>query len=207
MEAIQVIAPLIGVVLGSVLSGIGAHIRARREHKRIVGSALADLLEVRHRIVGFDLVLEKIQSMAGLEPNALAQVRNLMDTAFPSDPMLEERYAQAVTQLAGVDPVLAFNLRSKNALPKVLSILRAQAASAGANLGMFESFESQLLRAARPSIDAAVLELGKSHSILTGLKVRRLVRKSDKLPEDVSQFFDKLAGSIPAISAGGRSAV
>ena len=52
MDAIQIISPLIGVVLGGFLTGIGAYLRARAERKRMVGQALSDLLEVRHHVVG-----------------------------------------------------------------------------------------------------------------------------------------------------------
>ena len=193
MEAIQVIAPLLGVILGSVLAGIGASWRIRQERKRIIAVALADLLEVRHRLVGFNALLEKVRHMPGVTPAVMPNIRHIFDTMVPPDPGLGERYSRAVSLLAGIDPMLAFSLRSKDSLPKLITGMRAKAIAEGADLEMYESFESQLLKTAKPALDKAVLELARSHSPFTARRVKRHIAKSSALPEDAAQFLDQMS--------------
>lgn len=193
MEAIQVIAPLLGVVLGSVLAGMGAHWRTRQERKRVIATALADLLEVRHRLVATDTVLRKVRHLSGVAPAAMPGIRNLFDSMLPVDTGLGERYNKAVSLLAGIDPMLAFSLRSKELLPKLITGLRTKAIAEGVDLGMYETFECQLLIAAKPALDKAVLELARSHSLFTLRKVTRYMAKSAGLPDEATQFFEQLA--------------
>jgi hypothetical protein len=191
MEAIQVLAPLLGVVIGSVLSGIGAHWRARQERKRIISLALADLLEVRHRLVALNVFVEKVRSLSGVPAEAMPGIRNLFDSLTPVDSGLDARYSQAISHLAGIDPMLAFSLRSKQALPALLTAMRTKAIAGGGDLGLYDSFESQLLRAAKPTLDKAVLELAKAHSLITARKVKRHVAKSEELTADAKHFLMK----------------
>lgn len=192
MDTLQVIAPLIGVVLGGALSGITAHLRARRERKRVLASALSDLLEVRHRVVSVELLLQRVAAIARIEPQHLSAIRDVIESLAPLDDAVHSRYDTAITLLAEVDPVLAFDLRSKNAFPRVLSVLRAVATQADANLAEFEAFESLLRSAAAPGLNGAIQKLAWSHSIVTAVKVKRLLRRTQELPPDVDAFLTKL---------------
>ena len=198
MDTLQIIAPLIGVVLGGAISGLGAQFIARKERRRILAVALADLLEVRHRMMSFDLVLEKLRSEFNLGPESFPILRNLFDTLAPLDASFTERYNGAISLLAGVDPVLAFTLRSKNDLPKLLGTLRALATSDGANPALYEDFESTLRAAAAPSLNEAVMGLASAHSFVTAFKVRRLIKRSETLPPEASKFLEQLKTMKPS---------
>jgi hypothetical protein len=196
MDAVQTLGPLLGVVLGGLLTGITSYFKSRSERKRVIAVALADLLEVRHRLVSADLVVQALRARIGVQPEQLPPLRNLIDSLVPGAVQLDERYDKAVTMLSTIDPVLGFSLRSKNALPHVLAALRSQATSGGTNLAQYEAFETALRTAATPSLNAAVAELARAHSVITWFKVRRLTAKSSSLPLDVSRFFDTLKSDV-----------
>jgi hypothetical protein len=124
METLQVLAPLAGVVLGSALTGLSTYFKDRKERRRIIATALADLLEVRHRVVSIDVVVKAVRAKVDIQPGGLAQLRAAIDTMAPFDAGLHPRYDSAISLLAGVDPVLAFQMRSKNLVPTFLSSIR-----------------------------------------------------------------------------------
>lgn len=192
MEFMQTFGPLLGVVVGGLLTGAGAHYKVRAEKKRVVAAALSDLLEARHRIVAVEAVIEEIRRRAEIGPEQMAFIRNLIDAQLPTGEF-EERYDRAVTLLCTVDPVLGHSVRSKQALPSLLGSLRGQAATGGVDLVRFESFERSLLAAALPSINASLRSLAWAHSFTTWLKVRRLIGRPGAMPEAVRQFVDKIA--------------
>ena len=192
MDALQTIGPLLGVVIGGLLTGVTAYIKTRKDRKRVLAIALSDLLEVRHRLVSVDLAIKAIRDRVPIQADLMPSLRNLFDSLLPGEAELDERYNKAVTMLSSIDPVLGFSLRSKNSLPRVLAALRNQAASSGADLALFESLETSLRTAATPSLTAAVVELAYAHSFFTGRKVKHMIANSAGLPPEVAQFFETL---------------
>ena len=192
MDALQVIAPLIGVVLGSGLSGLSTYIRERKERKRTIALALTDLLEVRHHIVAADFTVKALQLRVEVPASALSALRNLLDQISPLDGELHTRYNNAVSLIAGVDPVLAFTLRSKNTMPTLISSLRRLAASAPTEVENFEAIEKVLWSALVPNLDAAVLELAAQHSFSTSRKVKRIVKSAKDEPPEVAALLKSL---------------
>ena len=192
MEALQTLGPLIGVVIGGLLTGVTAYLKARKDRKRVLAVALADLLEVRHRLVSVDLAIKALREQVPIQADLMPTLRNLFDSLLPGEAELDERYNKAVTMLSSIDPVLGFSLRSKNSLPRVLATLRNQAASSGGDLALFESLETSLRSAATPSLNAAVVELAYAHSFFTGRKVKKMIAKSSSLSPEVAQFFGTL---------------
>lgn len=195
-EVLKTLGPLLGVVLGSLLTGIRSYFKERAEHKRVLASALTDLLEVRHRLVSTDLAIKELRSKFGAPAEVVPHIRNLQDALLPGATQLDDRYDSAVTLLSGIDPVLSFTLRSKNSLPRVLGMLRQTATTGGTNLAQFEKMESTLRSAAIPSLNDAILELAWAHSIRTWIAVRRLLSDSATLPPEAIQFFEALQSEL-----------
>jgi hypothetical protein len=192
MDALQIIAPLVGVIVGGVITGLGGHLRARKERKRVIGMALAELLEVRHKLIANERVIKELMSFGEVGLGAIPSLRTQFESFFPVDAQLDERYNTAISLLAGIDPVLAFKMRSKNDLPRFLSQLRSKAANEKFDLEVLESLEILLRRTLTPNITKAVQQLARRHSIETAYKVKNLLKQSEQsLPEDV-QFFGQL---------------
>jgi len=191
MELLQAAGQLIGVLVGALLTGATAILRARAERRRLIAGALSDLLEVRHQIVGVELMLAEARKRFQVPAEAFPVIRGLIDSIWPIEPELHQRYETAVSLLAGVNPVLAFYLRSKTTLPRVLSSLRALATQGGANPAETEALEQTLSSLTIPGLNDAALTLGRNHSVLTWWRVRRLIKKSSTLPSEVTTWLEK----------------
>lgn len=193
MDAMQTIGPLLGVVIGGLLTGVTAYLKTRRDRKRMLAVALADLLEVRHRLVGVDLAIKAIRDRVPIQAELMPAFRNLFDSLMPGDAELDERYNRAVTMLSSIDPFLAFSLRSKNSLSRFLGLVRNQALSSGADLALLEFVEAKLRTLATPGLNSAVIELACAHSFFTGRKVKKMIARSGNLPPEVAEFFEAVS--------------
>lgn len=192
MDTIQTISPLIGVVIGGALTGIGSFLRERKEQKRVIARALTDLLEVRHHIVAIEIFLHELKTRVQIPEEAVPVLRTLVDTLIPIDEQVHKRYDEAVSLLAGINPLLAFTMRAKNTLPSVLSAIRGFSAANGATPEQIESFESTILSATSPALDKAVLELANKHSFLTGRKIRKLVQIRNQIPAELEALINRV---------------
>lgn len=197
MDALSVIAPLIGVLLGSALSGFGAYLKERRERKRTLAIALADLLEIRHRLIAVDLVLSKVREHVAVPPETISASRNLFDSFFSTNDGLDERYNEAVSLIAGIDPILAFSLRTKNSFPRLLTQFRNAAIGTGANMKDFEIVEGMLRLVAAPNLDAAAIAVARQHSWRTKRRVLKLIGESKETPPEITQFLN-LVKALPS---------
>lgn len=191
MELVQAAGQLIGVLVGALLTGAAAILRARADRRRLIAGALSDLLEVRHQIVGVELMLAEVRKRIQVPAEAFPVIRGLIDSIWPIEPELHKRYETAVSLLAGVNPVLAFYLRSKTALPRVLGSLRALATQSGVNPAEAEALEQTLSSLVIPRLNEAALTLGRHHSVLTWWRVQRLIKNSSTLPLEVTAWFEK----------------
>lgn len=205
MEVLQVVAPLIGVVLGSVISGVGSVLRARTERKRLVARALSDLLEIRHHIVGVEVVLREIRNHVSISDEDAQLFRKHMEIVAPLDAEIHKRYDEAVSLLASIDPVLAFSMRSKNRVPQFLDSVRSMSQSLGGTEAQFLSFESTLRQAITPALDEAVLELAARHSRGTKRRVRRIVASLGEAPPQLTNLFNTVAGASSTAPLKSRS--
>lgn len=183
---------LIGVIIGAVLSGIGFYLKERTERRRTIALALADLLEVRHHLAGIDVVFTELKKRFDIPPEVALIFQTLVDQMLPINADVHKRYDNAITLLAGIDPLLAIQLRSKNTLPEVLGLLRGLGNSAGIAKDEIVAFENTLRNNLVPSLDEAVLELACRYSFFTKIKVKQLIAKSKDLPPELNFVFDQI---------------
>ncbi|MDO9468747.1 MAG: hypothetical protein Q7J36_15720 [Thiobacillus sp.] len=192
MDSIQIISPLIGVVLGGFLTGIGAYLRARAERKRMVGQALSDLLEVRHHVVGIEVVMREIRDRVKVPEEEIPVLRAAIDALMPVDESVHKRYDEAISLLAGIDPLLAFKMRSKNTAPSLLAAIRKVSVTSGATPLQIESFETMLRSVVTPTLDSAVLELARRHSFQTSRQIKKLVANAGQVPPELAAIFNNV---------------
>lgn len=195
MDVISILAPLIGVVIGSMLTGLGVFLKERHERKRIISIALAELLEIRHRLVVLDTLMDDIRKLLGLNDEACLIVRNFLETFIPDCEGGDERYNNAVSLIAGSNPVLAFSLRSKNSAPRFLAALRYFAIESGIDLKQYDMLESSLRSAIIPNVNDAAIELAKSLSWTTKRQVVKLIDDGCKMPHELMVVIEQLKNS------------
>lgn len=178
------VMPLLGVLLGAFITGTGALWRARAERKKAIANALSDLLEVRHHVLAFETVLRVANSKLELPSEIVPMLRILAAKLSPLDPDVHKRYSEAVTVLAGIDPILAFQIRAKDAAPQLIESFRALSNEAGIPPSELASLETAFKEMITPSLNEAILELARHHGWSTGRRVERLIRRApESLPE------------------------
>ena len=202
MNILQLVIPLIGVLLGGIISGFGHWFKARSDRKRTVASALANLLEVRHRIVAVGTVLAEIKKRAPLSPQELQLIEAQFHNHFPMDEEVHDRYKKAIDTLEGIDPVLAFQMRSKNEIPKYLGLLDKLSLENGIDQTASVQMRSFLKEKIIPSLDSSVIKLAGAHSCITKNKVKKLIAKEDEKRNEIGKLFDNMqAMSLPNLSS------
>jgi hypothetical protein len=166
----------------------------------MIARALSDLLEVRHHVVGIDVVMREIRTRVKVPEEAMPVLRSVIDTLMPVEEGVHKRYDEAVSLLAGIDPLLAFNMRSKNTAPSFLAAIRELSVTSGATPSQIESLETMLRSAVTPALDSAVLELARHHSFLTNRRIKKLVANAGQIPPELAAIFNdvlNLAGEVP----------
>lgn len=192
MNTWDAIGPLLGFLAGAATISWTLYLRNRKERKASLGVALADLLELRHRVVATELIVEKLKE-ASVPDEVLPHFRNLIETmVFPSEDA-SDRYSKAITLLSTVDPLTAFELRSRNLIPKALNQWRASALQGGVNIGEWERLEREFLDFIKPKLDDGLLRLARLYSFSAGWEVKRLVKKKNELPKELKDLFERVA--------------
>jgi hypothetical protein len=202
-DLLQPIFPLLGVVVGGVMAGFGQIYKARQERKRIIALALSDLLEVRHRVVTLNAVLKQFQVHGMLPTASMPHLRNILEQLIPPDTKLDDRFDEAVTLLAGMDPVFAFELRSKNLLPQFMSKLRSLASTSNEALAGHEAIESKLIEMFTPALDEAVLRVAKHHSGKSYREVKSVLASKETVGGKLSPILSGLGidiGTQPTVA-------
>jgi hypothetical protein len=113
-DFLKVLGPLAGVFVGWLLTELSSYMRGTREDRRAYSKALSELLEVWHLSWVLDKGFAEIEKEMGLPRGVLITATQAIKVPFFDTSGISERYNQAVTDVASADPLLAFQLRSKN---------------------------------------------------------------------------------------------
>ena len=122
---------------GLVVNEIKRRIESAGENRTYLGRALSDLLEIRYYLIGTKVMKTAIEKIAGNEipaGHAGPLVHFIAPQLLQHDwGILRGRYNEAVTALAGIHPVLAYKLRSKDSIAPMLQQLGALAVNNASN--------------------------------------------------------------------------
>ncbi len=153
---------LVGVVIGWALSVATALAKSRQEYRRVVGRALADLLEERRRLlVVLPLTDDRFAAVDVLRKKliqlGLAQVFDEIDK-------LRTPFAETIDAVAGVEPLLASDMR-RVGRTNVQSILKLGEGYSGASVADVEIEVKHITR--------VITSLAWRHGGATWWRVRR----------------------------------
>jgi len=191
--SLSLVGTLVGVVIGWLLKEISEVLRFRREDRRAIGRVLADLMEIRHRLLGVKKVLDEIIERFKIPPQDQLFAKNLMDTFLPSLQNLSKRYEEGVNAIASKDPMLAFQLHSMGLLGPYISHVSSIASMAEESATIWSQVEAQLIELAKPEYERAILKLSRIHSWRTWLYVRRYIRKPLEIPPEAKELMLHIA--------------
>jgi hypothetical protein len=193
---VSVLETLASVAAGWGLSELSQYLRRRSLRLTAIGKALAELLEIRHHLRAVEMVFAELRRrFPQVSAGDLLAGMNWIEQLLPPDPGLPRRYEEAVTELAGSEPLLAFQLRSKEQLPPVLVRLRAlQLVDPNAVDLVFQTDEF-LRSQGLVAIDDAIRDLAWHHGVLTWCSIRRLLSKKLELPTEFDKFVTRVQQS------------
>lgn len=189
--------PLLGVVVGWILSQLGQWLLGRREERKAVARALADLLQIRHSLLVLSKAIESLSSQFSIPPEFQTTLKVLLTRLLPEDGDIAKRYSESVSLVAACNPILGFRLRSQDNISPMLQRLRETAVAdpnpvSGAVLA---KLERDLLKHLNEHLEDLLRELASMHGMITGLRVRRQLKRPLELPSGV---LDSLKAHLPA---------
>lgn len=192
--------PLLGVLIGSILTGTGSVIKWRLERKRLIARALSELLEIRHQMIGLDRVLTLLASQLQIPAEVMPMVRNLVSSIVPMDSGVHQRYEEVVTLLSSEDPLLSFHLRARCSILTFIESIRTSGIEHGVEPEFIEKIGNELSSLIIPELNKVILLVGRKHSFITWWKLKRILNKSDELPPNVLNFMEMMSSLVSVSS-------
>ena len=189
------------VAVGFLLAQLNTFFGERRERKKAVSFALANLLEVRHQYVGMEQLITEIGNIVGVNvpEHEKSQMRVIFDSMFPKWEELHSRYDQRVTTLATVLPLLAFQLRSKDFIRPILTFLHTHMGKDPQAAAVFGPIlSSNLLSKVEPVLDESILALAIRKSPRCWYQTRRLLRKQKDVPNELQELLAPIKIAVEA---------
>jgi hypothetical protein len=130
----------------------------------------------------------------------------VLGALLPSNESLAKRYEESVNLVAGLNPILAYRLRSQDMVGPFLHQLRALALQDGPQgVALFGTMEDHLLLHLTPYLERLIRELAKRHSWRTRWETNRRLKEPFDAPDE---FWQGLRAAIPQppASSGAASA-
>ena len=194
--------PLAGVAVGWGLNECSQWFIFRRDERKPIGRALTDLLEVRHRLLAIPKAVELMAAKLNLPADAHAPLKLVLGALFPPDEGLAKRYEESVSLVSGMNPLLAFRLRSQDVVGPLLQRLRTMALQdSPQTVTMFSKMEDYLVRQLSPHLDLLIRELAWEHGWWTWLKTKERLRRPLEIPEE---FWEGVSALIPPQPTAGE---
>jgi len=188
----SVILLLIGFVIGQ----FNSYFTTRKERKEAVSTALHDLLEVRHQYFALEVVMQELEKISAFPQHLQSQLRLVFDTFLPNWEELHHRYEESVTVLAGLDPLLAFNLRSKDLVrPMMLRIHSLMAADPQAAALVAPLLKSSFTPSIEKAFKASILRLARNKSWVCWYYTKKVLKRKDDFPKE----FLEIIGPFKAV--------
>src|SRR5262249_30033050 len=156
--------PVAALVVGFFVREVSDYLRRRRVERAPLGQVLADLLEMRHRLLAVDAVIEMLKVNAAQQTAA----RAVLDAILPRVTDAEAKYDAAVRQLAGTRPLDAFGLRAQDMFPVMMANLRALALQDAQQSAAWPEAETLVRKLFLPHLESTIRSLAWSHSVRAG---------------------------------------
>jgi hypothetical protein len=191
---------IVTILIGFLISQLTGYRAERKERKKAVSCALSDLLMVKHQLFGLEDIIEKLGSTLGNIPeHEKSHLRVVFNSLLPKWEDLHARYDQSITTLAGLHPLLAFELRSKDYILPSLNWMHSAMANdpqAAALIGPL--FKTMLLGKIEPVLNKSLVGLARRKSLICWYETRRLVKRKSKLSDEFAELLEPVKTVIEA---------
>ncbi|MEN6426348.1 MAG: hypothetical protein ABFE13_13360 [Phycisphaerales bacterium] len=177
------------LLIGWSLKELSDKLRLRREERKPFARAIADLLEMRHRLLSVSTALAEIKKHLPIAPDAEVALRTFFHSVFPQAEDLQRRYNEAVSLVAGVDPILAFRLRSKDEFLPFMQRLRPLLTAANSPRPFVVEIDDKLSRSFIEDLEELTMELAKAHGMVSWWRIRKRLSKPQSLPKQADELL------------------
>lgn len=139
------------------------------------------------------------------------QIYPAVHSFLPDSGETHARYDSAVSAIAAFDPLLAYQLRSKDTARSFLTTMGMVAVRDAPATEVFARVEPVLRPEIQRALEDAILLLARKHGVRTWLRAKRVLRRELELPDGVRETFRSAVGAArapaskvaPAAAAGG----
>ncbi len=192
---------LASVLAGWLLHEFSDFFKLQREDRRAVGRVLAELLEVRTRLLAIPRIVEEIRRKVPIAPHDEIMFRQALDNLLPGVEQLQARYNETIDGMAGRLPLLAFSLRSKDVATPLLSQLRILASTDPQAVAILGKMEDKLVKFILPQFNELALKLAKLHGWRTWWKARSVIAQSNEPVKEIGDFISEIMGEAQKSAA------
>jgi hypothetical protein len=182
---------ILSAFVAFILGRMSGFFDARRERKKAISVALAELLEIRFQLTGTEGMIEQITCAVGNIPeHEKSQVRLVIASLLPERADLHKRYESCVSTIAPFDPLLAYVLRSKDHVLRIVNWLHSIMGQNPQAASWFGPVLKGLLTDAfQPVLDKSILRLARKKNWLCWYRTSRLLQRGKVMDEDAMQLL------------------
>lgn len=201
---IQYILPVATLIAGWILGEASQVIRKHNEKVQSLNCALADLLEIRHRMRGTQYLVSWFSEKLKFPPEIISILRAHTPDVLKINSDLKIRFNKSLDILAAYDPFLSFYLRSKDSVDELDHFLNAQV-KAQPDIGKFgEEMRAHIEQSLLPHLDEAILKTAEQINFVKRIEVEDYLKESEEPPPDMLEVIAKIETTMKEALAQGQ---
>jgi hypothetical protein len=184
------------MILGWSLNELGHRFRATREEKKAYAKAIAELLEIRHNVVGVSNAFEQLRIKLEITEQDWSIAKEIFKDFLPKSDGIKQRYNVAVDLISEINPILGYKLRSKDLWVDIDSELETLL-KLDPNLLQYKSdFLGMFNERVKTSVEKSLFELAKYHGWKTRFSMKKFLKKPIYQTEEFDDMTDELFNKI-----------
>lgn len=138
-------------------------------------------------------------SLGNVPEHQKSQIRVFINSLLPKWEETHSRYEPCITTLAGLDPLLAFHLRSKDAILPVLNWLHSLMGQDPTAASLIGPVLKNLMKSTEPVLNKSILLLARKRGWICWFRTKRLLKRNETLTDEAIKL---LQPTMDAIKAG-----
>jgi hypothetical protein len=204
---LAIFGTLAGTVLGFGLNEASYLVRARREERRLLGRVLNELLEIRNQSKMIPTLMETLRSRipAAIPVIADFEIRKMFRGALSGMIQgMQERYNQAVSEVSGAFPVLAYELRAKDILVPLLKYLAPFVPVTDPTaVNFWIKLEEELTRATLPVLEDLIRRVASMCGRTIRKETDAVLAQQFEIPKSTDRFISQFLSEIARVKPAG----
>jgi len=206
----EALLPIAGILLGWFLNETSQRFGKKKEEKKSLSKAIAELLEIRHSMLGIIAAINVFKQKFDIPNEIWSIIRPLIyNFAFQNKlidkDVISTRYNSAVDSICELDPLLGFRLRNKDILSSMINIFDTIADQDDVEEHTLYEVRELIISSFAPLLEETIISLAKKYSFFTSLRIRGYLKKPlVELDPSFESFLTEYA-SLTGINNGSKS--